>query len=192
MTLKVDETEIERDRPYQVVFPALGSVLRVPLFIFWVDCHAWHVVSIRAVALITASIPAPPTNSDLLFLAGKTRRKTISSKTFRVQLNAVIDPFSINLTKFYKRTNPPRIRPLSTAPGDSLWPSRSLLKPLCLESDLSWETSSFWDLEDEEDEDELERERFFLLFLKGEMPHPIFVKPRVHCAQKGQSNSISR
>lgn len=58
--------EWERDQPYQVVFSALGSVLWVPVFIFWVYCRVWHVVSMWVVSLIVASVPAPSTNPDLL------------------------------------------------------------------------------------------------------------------------------
>ena len=49
------------------------------------------------------------------------------------------------------------------------WPSWALLKPSSLGSDLLMGTSpSCWDFLDEEDEDERDRERFFLLFLKAE------------------------
>lgn len=74
-------------------------------------------------------------------------------------------------TTFVKLTNPPSCLPLP-GPGDSPWPSRALLKPSSLGSHLfRGKSPSCWDVLDEEEEDELERERFFLLFLKAKMVH---------------------
>lgn len=58
--------EMERELLYQVVFPALGSELWVPVFAFLVNFHVWYVAAMRTVSLITASVPTSSTNSDLL------------------------------------------------------------------------------------------------------------------------------
>lgn len=84
-----------------------------------------------------------------------------------VGIETIIEAMLLN-----KLTNSSCARATSIVPGGSLCPSRALLKISSLDSKFPCiKSSSFWQLEDEE-EDELERERFLTLFLQKDVKNP--------------------
>lgn len=76
---------------YQVVFSALGGVLRVPVLILGVNWYA-HVrgITVGIVSLVISPVPAPSSYSKLLQYESDTENPDHKNKTIIAQIKITI------------------------------------------------------------------------------------------------------